>query len=161
MDELANILPNLRTWAKKFSGSHYDPDDLVTDVIIRFLQRPDRYNPSKGPLRNYLFSCIRNQSWDALRAYNRKGREKLREHFSRKVPTYVPDDQQAAANEFAARVERQINLLPKRLSEPMRLFAIEGKKYREIAELLGIREGYAKCLIHRARVMLRAILSAA
>ena len=161
IEELTKLVPGLRTWATKFSGRHYDTDDLVSDVIISFLERPDRWDPSKGPLRNYLFSCVRNRSFDALRTYNRKGRKRLRRYLRTEAPLYLIEECPISREETKLDLEKKVDLLPKRLSEPFRLFALEGKKYREIAELLGIREGYAKCLIHRARVKLRELLASA
>lgn len=160
-EELARIFPDLRPWAAKFSGPHYDPDDLVADVVIRFLERKDRYDASKGPLKNYLFSCIRNRSLDALKAYDRKGRKRLRMYLRNEIPLYTTDEERTSLEELRTDFEQSVQSLPRRLAEPFRLFALEGKDYHEISELLGVRREYVRALIHRARAKVQERMGAA
>lgn len=160
-EELTRIFQDLRAWATKFSGPHYEADDLVADVVIRFLERKDRYDASKGPLRNYLFSCIRNRSLDALKAYDRKGRKRLRTYLRNEMPLYTTDEEGASLKELRLDLEQSVQSLPKRLAEPFRLFAIEGRNYHEISELLGVRQEYVRSLIHRARAKVQERMGAA
>jgi len=160
-EELELLLPDLRTWAKKFAGPHYDVDDLVTDVIIKFLERADRFKPERGPLKNYLFSCIRNRAFDAMKAYHRKGQQRLRKYLHEEAPLYITDEQQASGIELRMELEDRVQRLPKRLAEPFRLFALEGRGYPEIAQMMGVQPAYVKSLIHRARAKIRELFDAA
>lgn len=158
MDQLAQVVPALERWARQNSGAHYDKDDLVSDVIIHFLQNPGRWDKSRGSLRKFLFSCMRNRSCDAHKAYHRKGREKLRNYLRHEVQLYTLP-QVGCDSTFD--LKEHIDKLPPKLAEPLRLLVYDGKKHQEIAECLGIRKEYVRSLLHRARAKLRKVLASA
>jgi RNA polymerase sigma-70 factor (ECF subfamily) len=56
-------------------------------------------------------------------------------------------------------LERAIQQLPAQAKAVFVLFALEGYQHTEIADLLGIAEGSSKAQYHRARQLLRGLLS--
>lgn len=52
-----------------------------------------------------------------------------------------------------------VNQLPQRAAIVLKLYAIEGYNHKEIAEKLAITEGTSKSQLHRARTLLKELLS--
>jgi RNA polymerase sigma-70 factor (ECF subfamily) len=52
-----------------------------------------------------------------------------------------------------------VNELPSRAAIVLKLYAIEGYAHKEIAEKLAISEGTSKSQLHRARTLLKQLLS--
>jgi RNA polymerase sigma-70 factor (ECF subfamily) len=67
-------------------------------------------------------------------------------------------ERSASASEIGALLQRALDRLPREYREVLVLKHIEGREYREIAEILGIRVGALKVRAHRGREMLKDIL---
>jgi RNA polymerase sigma factor (sigma-70 family) len=162
-DELSEVLPGLRSWALKFSGPHYDVDDLVSDTMIDILEHPWKWVPERGPLRNLMFSMVRNRSMDAKRGYYRGYRQLFRQHLRHGIPLYVMDqpDEEPEAVDWKGKIEQCLEEISKGPAQAFRLFAIEGKSIEEVAQTLAVSRHNAKSMIHRARVKLRLRLKSA
>lgn len=159
--ELAEVIPHLQRWGVAFAHPEYDVDTLVTDAIINFLKDPSRYVPSKGPLKNLLFSYLKNKAVDFRKSYNRKYKKRFRSYIRWRAPLFVMPKEHDESSDLHAAVDRQLAIMPSRLAQVFRMYAFDGKGYADIAATLNISANYAKCLVHRARVRLRAALSAA
>lgn len=162
-DELSELIPGLRSWALKFSGPHYDVDDLVSDTVIDILEHPWKWVPERGPLRNLMFSMLRNRSMDAKRFYHRQYRQRFRQYLRQEAPLYItelPEDEPEAVD-WKGKVEQCLGEIPKGPAEAFRLFAIEGKSINEVAQSLAVSPDNAKSMIYRARLKLRLRLKSA
>ena len=72
----------------------------------------------------------------------------------------MPDpEQQAAASQMRALLERLIDGLPDASRTVFMLRDVEGMSTSEVSEALGITEENVKVRLHRARAALRAMLS--
>lgn len=163
VDELVKALPGLRQWAVRFSTIEYDADSLVTDAIINFLKDPTRYNNVQGPLRNLLFSYIKNKSVDFQRSYNRKYRKMFREHLRRGAPLFVLPVEcvDESKSDLEKSVDDQLQSMPIRLAISFRLAVLHDTPHREIAALLQTSVGNVRSMVYRVRARLREALAAA
>lgn len=159
--ELVEVIPHLRRWGEKFEHPEYDVDSLVTDTVITFLKDPSRYDPSKGSLKNVLFSYLKNKAVDFRKSYHRKYKAKFRSYLRSRAPLFVVPKEPEEPSNLHAIVYQHLEKMPSTQALAFRLFAFHGKKYTDIAATLQISQGYAKLLVHRARVRLRASLSVA
>lgn len=161
--ELTAVIPHLRRWAARFETREYDADSLVSDTIISFLERPFRYAPGRGSLRNFLFTSLKNKSVDFYKSYNRDYRKKFRLYLRHEARTYVDSDPGESILEcdLLVEIDRRLEVLPKKLSEAFRLFAFENKDYAQIAQALETSYANVKSMVHRARIKLREHLLSA
>ena len=75
-------------------------------------------------------------------------------------PAGSPGPQQALEErERREQVRRALSLLPEDQRTPLVLFAVEGKRYDEIAELTGVAVGTVKSRVSRGRDRLRELMA--
>jgi RNA polymerase sigma-70 factor (ECF subfamily) len=58
-DNIIEMLPHLRAFARSLTASPTDAEDLVSDTIVRALQAEHRFQPGSN-LRSWLFTIERN-----------------------------------------------------------------------------------------------------
>jgi RNA polymerase sigma factor (sigma-70 family) len=117
--------------AHTITGSNQMAEDLVHDAYLRWAERPDLMNPG-----GYLRMVVVNLARDVLR--RRDVAERI--HAERPVPLGEPvlDETWAV-----------VRSLPERYRTALALRFYEDLPEREIAELMGVRPGTVKSLIHR------------
>lgn len=143
--------------AVKLCGDAIDAEDLVQEVIARFIQefsKKDHFPPD--PIGEaWLVRTLSNLFYGQCK--------KLRTQANRALdPTLRAEDQQAApAPAYATITSEQFSEALASLSPKLReTFELRraGKKYEEIASLLGIPVGTVKKRLHDARMQLREYL---
>lgn len=143
-----------------------EASDLVQETYLKALKAEDRFelrNPDKG-VRPWLFKILHNAF------YTRKGKQK-------REPTIADDlapqsveselDQPPPAwdlehldwEQVDDRLKHAIEELPEHYREVLLLWAVEGLKYKEIAEVLGVALGTVMSRLYRARSMLTNALT--
>jgi RNA polymerase sigma-70 factor (ECF subfamily) len=141
---------------------HYlrDPEearDVAQDVFIRLYERLDAVG-SSDTFKAWLLQIARNASLDRMR------RIKARPPVSDVPVEYVllasGDDPEKSANDEARErlLRRAVAELSERSREILLLKEIQGLKFEEVAELLGLPLGTVKSRSNRARVELAAVV---
>jgi RNA polymerase sigma-70 factor (sigma-E family) len=123
-------------------GSRAEAEDVVQDAFARIELRWARLDNAEG----YLHRCVVNRSYDVLR------RRRLEQRFR----FLHPDDTatELGADELA---DALASLAPKRRAAVvLRYYA--GLPEREIAEVLRVRPGTVKSMLHRALAQLREVI---
>lgn len=115
-----------------------DAEDLTQETFVRAWKKLHRYDPSQ-PLLPWLFTLARRQSIAALRR-------------SRPLPIDLPQPESPSENDTALWLWE----LAKRELAPDAYSALwlhyrEDLPVRNVAKILGKREGAVKVLLHRAR----------
>jgi RNA polymerase sigma factor (sigma-70 family) len=123
-------------------GSRAEAEDVVQDAFARIELRWARLDNAEG----YLHRCVVNRSYDVLR------RRRLEQRFR-----FLHRDDTATelgADELA---DALASLAPKRRAAVvLRYYA--GLPEREIAEVLRVRPGTVKSMLHRALAQLREVI---
>jgi RNA polymerase sigma-70 factor, ECF subfamily len=123
-------------------------EDLTQECFLALLRAPDRFDPSRGTMKTYLFSIARNL---ALKQYRDHRAEEPLEGFEATDPL--------AGLEVCSAVEQAIAALPQLQQEALVLFEYERFTLDEIAQIVGADTGTVKSRLHRAREGLRRVLA--
>jgi RNA polymerase sigma-70 factor (ECF subfamily) len=144
-------LPRLRRYALALLRDPDKADDLVQDTVLRALEKKHLYQPDTN-LRAWLFTLLHNQHVNRVRQLVRQG------------PTANIDDIQAPAPATQMRrlelndLDRAVARLPQDQRTVLLLIGLEGMKYDEVAEVLGVPVGTVRSRLSRARADLRVML---
>jgi RNA polymerase sigma-70 factor (ECF subfamily) len=155
--ELMAQLDALYAFALKLTHSQDDADDLVSETVVRALEKWRQYQPGTN-LRAWLFTILYHNF------VSRKRRVEKRE-------VRVPDDRDGwsafdVVGEsdpegafFDSFIDEQISAaiddLPSEYREAVLLSDVHDLRYGEIAEILGVPEGTVKSRLFRARRILQ------
>ena len=104
----------------------------------------------QSKLSTYLFKILIHVCYD-LQKKKKNSHLQLTEHYAESG--YTND------NELKIQLEQAISNLPERMRECFVLFAVEGFKQDEIAEMLAISTGAVKAHIFKAKQKLKTILA--
>jgi RNA polymerase sigma factor (sigma-70 family) len=123
-------------------GSRAEAEDVVQDAFARIELRWSRLDNAEG----YLHRCVVNRSYDVLR------RRRLEQRFR-----LLHRDDTAIELEADELGDALASLAPKRRAAVvLRYYA--GLPEREIAEVLRVRPGTVKSMLHRALAQLREVI---
>lgn len=152
------MLPRMRSFARSLTGVADQADDLVQQTVERALRNIASYQPGTR-LDSWMFRIMRNLWIDGHRA---------------RRPTTSIDDVEAATPLMGsdgrtvtetrlhlADVTRAMQGLPEDQRSVLMLVCVEGMRYREVAEALGVPEGTVMSRLARARVALAQALDMA
>ena len=124
-----------------------DADDVVQDTFIRYLSQ-DRDFGSEEHIKAWLIRTAVNRAKDLAGTYWRKHRSTWEDYMDELVFT-EPEDERL----FASVMD-----LPDRYRLAIHLFYYEDYSIREIADILGVREGTVKARLSRGRALLKKTL---
>lgn len=147
-------LPRLRRYARALTGNRAQSDDLVQDTLERAWTRLHLWRAGSD-MRAWLFTIMHNVFVNGVRA--------------RRLET-IPLEDEASASEAAVRGAPEDGLLMRDLQlalaqlpvdqrEALLLVGLEGLRYEEIAEVLGVPIGTVMSRLSRARERLRTLLA--
>ncbi len=150
-DELIEMLPRLRRYARMLTGDRARADDLVQDALERALERESSFR-SGGNLRPWLFSLMRNLFVDGIRA-----REAIDWSADSEALPEMAAPHQADPAELRD-IHTALEKLPADQREVLLLVAVEGLRYREAAEVLALPVGTVMSRLARARGKMQELL---
>lgn len=151
--ELGELLPRLRRFARNLAGDPADADDLVQTALERALARAPQWHPGRGGLAPWVFGIVRNAWLDELRSRRRRG-----QLF---VPAEAGEHVGASGVEAHATglsVAAAMQRLPHEQRVVVALVLVEGLSYRDAAEALDIPVGTVTSRLARARQDLQRML---
>lgn len=137
--ELFNIFhPKLVRFAVFYTTSVHDANDIVSEVFIKFFRRLKKINEIRD-LQYYLYKSVKNQCLTHLRK-NRKhiSLDELDwDNGSYSYELRNPENE-LLSKELNLKVEEAINNMPVKRKMVYKMVVIDGLKYKEAAELLGL-----------------------
>ncbi len=148
---LAELLPDLRAFARFLAGTKAEADDLVQEALARTLQSLDDA-AEIGELRPWCFSVLRNVYHEHLRSRKREEARLMQQVATDAVP---------AAQEASSDVQdlgRQLRALSPLLREALILVGAQGLSYEEASRICGVPPGTMKARVSRARQQLAKAL---
>jgi RNA polymerase sigma-70 factor (ECF subfamily) len=157
-DQLVELLPRMRRFARGLARDASDADDLCQAAIERALKSRDQWQQGTR-LDSWMYRITRNLWIDECRAVGRRG-------------AHMPIDDAAVqvAGDGAAEVEASavrgdvdgaMARLPDEQREVVILVLVEGYAYREAAEILDVPIGTVTSRLARGRETLMQYLGEA
>ena len=149
------IAPKLRNFMYYRTGNAENASDIVQESFLRLWENCAKVLPEKASA--WLFRVGENIF------FKQKARAKVVLKYEWRQrgpePTYASPQEELEEREFQAQLEAAIAALPDGAREVFLLNRMDGLKYREIAELLGISQKAVEKRMHRALVSLRELHS--
>ncbi|MEL6724127.1 MAG: sigma-70 family RNA polymerase sigma factor [Pseudomonadota bacterium] len=147
-NELEKFLPDLWAYARMLCADATHADDVVQNACLKAWQKHDQFDPSKGPLRAWLFRIVRNEFYQAKRS------EKVRaKDTSQEIDTQWVAECDLEQRSDLARLLRAVHALKHVQRDAFLLVAAAGFTYEEAALVLGCSAGTVKSRVSRAREM--------
>lgn len=130
---------------------------VTQEVFVGLWRRPERFDPTRGPLRSFLLAVARGRAVDVLRAETSRRR---REQGSTSSRGFAEPEAEArlVEQERSARISRAIAELPGPERDAIVSAFYGERSYREAALVLGVAEGTIKSRIRSGLVKLRSAL---
>lgn len=162
IDVLADIYENHRErvfgLAWKLMGDRQEAEDLTHDVFLRVHDKLDQFE-GRSDLGTWIYRIATNLCLNRLRRLRRATLfEAIERTFG--LAGGEPDQSVAlVADETRSAVREAIDQLPPVYRVCVVLRDLEGRSYREIAEILAVPEGTVMSRLSRGRERLRRILT--
>ena len=151
--------------ALQLSRNPEEAADLVQETYLKALRASDRYQEQGGGMRPWMFKILHNVFYTRLEKAKRTtgGDEEVEAAESAQPGPDEPAPAWSLADfdwdHVDDRLKAGIDRLKPDYREVLLLWGVEGLKYREIADILGIPIGTVMSRLHRARTILMEELS--
>jgi RNA polymerase sigma-70 factor, ECF subfamily len=157
--------PQLYAVALRLTHQHCDAEDLVQDTLARAYAKFYQFTPGTN-LGGWLYRILLSTFYSGCRQRTRRPAEVLtaeQQAGGRATPAFAAKSAEAEAlgRLGDSDVVRALAALPVGYKTVIYLADVEGFRYAEIADILGIPVGTVMSRIHRGRAMVRAKLSQA
>lgn len=134
-----------------------EAEDLLQDIFLTAHRKLGLYK-GESSLGTWLFRLATNQCLDYLRSRGARLAQ-LTETFEDEPPSSTTAGTMRSAIDRLD-LERALATLPSGCRVVFVLHDVEGLEHKEIGAMLGISDGTSKSQLHKARMRLRAVLSA-
>ena len=153
MDFRTDILPlknELYRLALRITLNPADAEDVVQDTMIKVWKKREQWDKIES-IEAFCLTICRNLAIDKTRKADNQS-EQLSENDDPPDLSYTSNpEEQAVQKDRVSLVRQLIDSLPEKQRSCMQLRDIEGKSYKEIADVIGINEQQVKINIFRAR----------
>jgi RNA polymerase sigma-70 factor, ECF subfamily len=150
--QIEQEVPRLRRYARALTRDIGHADDLVQSCLVRALAKEHLWQPGSN-LRVWLFTVLHNLHINRVRRLMREQDNAIVASASLALAQSEP-----SARLDLLDVEQAIKKLPEVQRRVILLIGLEGMRYDEAAQILGVPIGTVRSRIARARQMLRELL---
>ncbi len=152
-EQIVELLPRLRRFARTLARDPHDADDLVQMAIERALARSEQLRPDSS-LSSWMFGILRNAWIDETRTRGRRSRVFVPEALGENV-----GDGSSEAHTDILSVQDAMARLPDEQRIAIGLVLVEGLSYKEAAEIMGVPIGTLTSRLARGREALAGMLA--
>lgn len=153
MDFKQNILPLknvIYRTALRITLNHEEAEDIVQDCLLKIWKQTQEGNAIQN-LESYALVMARNLALDRKSLAHNNVISLVEEVHDHEDEHQLSPVDQIIKSESTSIIEQIVNGLPEKQRTIMQLRDIEGKSYKEIAEILNISESDVKVTLFRAR----------
>ncbi len=147
---LTEHLPAMLRFARSLTRDPHAADDLVQDVVVRALERDDRFDPGRSYL-SWLLAVTHNLFVDGWRRGRR--RDAATPGLAATASPWMEAGQETAV--ILRETLQSFEALPPDQRAVLHLVVVEGLSYGEAAEVLGVPTGTVMSRLSRGRSALR------
>ena len=135
--------------ALRITLNREEAEDVVQDTLIKVWNSRERWLELES-IEAYSLTIARNLSLDRMKKLDNNNGYLEEEKVERQDQSYTPSERMIQKDKLDI-VRKMINELPEKQRTCLQLRDIEGKQYKEIADILNITEDQVKVNIFRAR----------
>lgn len=146
----------LCVYACSYTNDQGDAEDLVQNVLIKFLEKKSYIN-FEGNLRSYLYKSVYNSFLDTVRHQNKV--DKSLEEVKYQLLSEIIEEESDSLNKRISILKEEIDKLPKKCKEIFVLCKFDGLKYSQVAKELNISTNTVENHISKAYKLLRKRLT--
>jgi RNA polymerase sigma-70 factor (ECF subfamily) len=146
--EIVELIPALRAFARTFYKNVTDADDLVQETLTKGLASLHQFEPGTS-MKSWLFTIMRNTFYTKIKIAAREA-PGAAECASVRPASDPTQEWSARGREIAAAIQR----LPNQQREVLVLIGVLGTSYEDTAEICGCALGTVKSRLNRARLKL-------
>lgn len=136
-----------------YANTEEDACDILQEAYVRVFRYLNSFQ-FESTLKTWIRRIVINV---AINHYHKRKKER-----EISLPIKEDIDIALADNIFssmaAAEIVKLVNQLPDKAKMVLKLYAIEGYKHKEIAEMMNISEGTSKSQLNRAKILLKESL---
>lgn len=136
--------------AMRYSRDESDAAEILSRAFVRIFKHVQTFDDSKGTIYSWVKRIVINEGLDHI-----KSRNKFQNEVEIENAVEPAIDNTALDRLNAAEIMTMIQKLPPATHAVFVLYAVDGFKHREIAEVLGISEGTSKWHLSEARKILQ------
>ena len=136
--------------ALRITLNRVEAEDVVQETMIKVWNRRDKWEEIES-IEAFCLTICRNIAIDKTRKAENQNQSLADEHDAPDHSYSSNPEEQAMQQDRVRLVRRLIDNLPEKQRSVMQLRDIEGKSYKEIAQILAISEEQVKINIFRAR----------
>jgi RNA polymerase sigma-70 factor (ECF subfamily) len=152
---LEEEIPRLRRYACALTRDIYRADDLVQNCLERAVAKKHLWQPDTD-LRAWLFTILHNQHVNDIRRSVREGLSLPLEEMADRLPV----EPRAYAKLELRDLRAAIAKLAEEQRQVVLLVGLEGLRYDQVADILGVPVGTVRSRLSRAREQLRRLMGA-
>ena len=148
-----DILPlknELFRLALRITQNRAEAEDVVQDTMMKVWKRREEWEQIES-IEAFCLTICRNLSLDKVRRMDNQTELLETEMHPTDVSSASNPEERAVQRDRVERVRKLIDQLPEKQRTAMQLRDIEGKSYRDIANIMGVSEEQVKVNIFRAR----------
>lgn len=136
----------------RYAGSEEDAEEIVNDGFLKVFKNLHRYEPVQ-PFKAWLRTIFTNTSIDYYRKNLKYSMHVHDDDFD------LNDENEYILSHISAKeILGMIQKLPDSYRIAFTMYAVDGYSHKEIADMLGIREGTSKSNVRDARKKLQAMM---
>jgi RNA polymerase sigma-70 factor (ECF subfamily) len=147
-------IASLRRYARALMRNSADAEDLVQVALTRAVARADSFQAGTN-LRAWLFTILHNVHVNQVRSKAARPQEVDVDDVESKLVSPPRQEERVELREMM----RAVDELPEEQRKVLLLVALEGLKYDEVADMLGVPIGTVMSRLSRAREAVRAKLA--
>ena len=140
--------------ALRITLNRVEAEDVVQETMIKVWNKRDHWDEIES-IEAFCLTICRNIAIDKTRKAENQNQSLADEHDAPDHSYSSNPEEQAMQQDRVRLVRRLIDNLPEKQRSVMQLRDIEGKSYKEIAQILAISEEQVKINIFRARQTIR------
>lgn len=153
--ELTELIPHLRAFARSLCGNATLADDVAQDAMLKAWKARDKFKPGSN-LKAWSFTILRNQFYSIKR---RSWRATSLDQEVAEQTIMASSDQEKVVE--LNELRRGLDSLKEDQREALILIGASGLSYEEAAEICGCAVGTIKSRVSRARKSLEVIMNTA
>lgn len=151
-EQIVEIVPQLRAFARTFHRDAARADDLVQDTVLKAWSNLEKFERGTN-LKGWLFTILRN----TFLSERRRLRREVEDADGAMAARLSEKPAQEAAMEFLE-FREALDALPDDQREALILVGASGFSYEEAAEVVGCATGTVKSRVSRARKRLAELM---